>query len=46
MNSVLQNKFIIVSFVAGKALVSRHLTHTPLVNVYAGTPFVRGQFQL
>ena len=37
MNSVLQNEFVIVSFVAGKALVSRHLTHTPLVNAYGNS---------
>lgn len=37
MNSVLQNGFIIVSFVAGKALVSRHLTHTSLVNAYGNS---------
>ena len=34
MNGVLQNEFISVSFVAGKALVSHHLTHTPLVAAY------------
>ena len=37
MNSVLQNEFIIVSFVAGKALVSRHLFHTPLVAAYGNS---------
>ena len=37
MNGALQNEFISVSFVAGKALVSRHLTHTPLVTAYGNS---------
>ena len=37
MNGVVQNEFISVSFAAGKALVSRHLTHTPLVAAYGNS---------